>query len=82
MQQSSDSIAQLASALAKAQLELVNPQKTLTGTIDRWGNGGRGRAIATHLCLLGSKSCGRRSASTSLPSSRPPMSIRKPRYSC
>jgi hypothetical protein len=44
MQQSSDSIAQLAAALAKAQIELVNPQKTLTGTIDRWGNGGVGQS--------------------------------------
>ena len=44
MHQSSDSIAQLAAALAKAQLELVNPQKTLTGTIDSWGNGGEGQS--------------------------------------
>lgn len=40
----SDSIAQLAAALAKAQIELVNPTKTLTGVIDRWGNGGEGQS--------------------------------------
>src|SRR5215212_7158117 len=40
----SDSIAQLASALAKAQTELVNPAKTLTGVIDRWGTGNEGQS--------------------------------------
>src|SRR5918998_5478920 len=43
MRSSSDSIAQLASALAKAQTELVNPAKTLTGVIDRWGSGNEGQ---------------------------------------
>src|SRR5260370_16200860 len=33
MQRSSESVAALASALAKAQAELVNPEKTLTATI-------------------------------------------------
>jgi hypothetical protein len=33
MQWSSKSIARLAAALAKAQAELKNPEKTLTGTI-------------------------------------------------
>src|SRR3954447_9976509 len=40
----SDSIAQLAAALAKAQIELVNPVKTLTGVIDRWGTGNEGQS--------------------------------------
>jgi hypothetical protein len=40
----SDSIAQLAAALAKAQIELVNPTKTLTGVIDRWGSGSEGQS--------------------------------------
>src|SRR4028119_125714 len=44
MRSSSDSIAQLASALAKAQIELVNPAKTLTGVIDRWGTGNEGQS--------------------------------------
>ena len=41
----SDSVAQLAAALAKAQIELVNPAKTLTGVIDRWGHGGEGQSL-------------------------------------
>src|SRR5918995_5482546 len=43
MRSCSDSIAQLAAALAKAQIELVNPIKTLTGVIDRWGTGNEGQ---------------------------------------
>jgi hypothetical protein len=43
MRTCSDSIAQLAAALAKAQMELVNPVKTLTGVIDRWGTGNEGQ---------------------------------------
>src|SRR5215472_3939747 len=34
MQRSSPSIAALATALAKAQIELTNPEKSLTGTIE------------------------------------------------
>ena len=44
MPSSSDTIAQLASALAKAQIELVNPAKTLTGVIDRWGSSNEGQS--------------------------------------
>jgi len=40
MQQSSPSIAALATALAKAQIELANPEKSLVGTIE--GQGGEG----------------------------------------
>ena len=41
MQRSSQSIAALAAALAKAQIELANPEKSLVGTIDaRAGQGG------------------------------------------
>src|SRR3954452_9625976 len=43
MRSCSDSIAQLAAALAKAQMELVNPPKTLTAVIDRWGTGNEGQ---------------------------------------
>jgi hypothetical protein len=45
MQRSSQSIAALAAALAKAQIELANPQKSLVGTIaagPRAGKGGEG----------------------------------------
>ena len=40
MQRSSDSIASLAAALAKAQAELANPEKSLVGTIQSDGPGG------------------------------------------
>jgi hypothetical protein len=41
MQRSSQSIAALATALAKAQIELANPEKLLTGTIElQDGEGG------------------------------------------
>src|SRR3954464_11419318 len=43
MRSCSDSIAQLAAALAKAQIELVNPAKSLTAIIDRWGTGNEGQ---------------------------------------
>src|SRR5215469_1468060 len=39
MQRSSPSIAALATALAKAQTELTNPEKSLTGTIEPPGRG-------------------------------------------
>jgi ERF superfamily protein len=46
MQRSSASIAALATALAKAQIELANPEKSLTGTIEpergQKGQGGQG----------------------------------------
>jgi ERF superfamily len=41
MQRSSPSIAALATALAKAQIELENPEKSLTGTIEPQDAGGR-----------------------------------------
>jgi hypothetical protein len=40
MQRSSPSIAALATALAKAQTELANPEKSLTGTIEPQGGEG------------------------------------------
>ena len=39
MQRSSESVAELAAALAKAQTELVNPEKSLTATIFGEGRG-------------------------------------------
>jgi len=39
MQRSSPSIAALATALAKAQIELANPEKSLVGTIEPHGRG-------------------------------------------
>jgi hypothetical protein len=43
MQRSSASIAALATALAKAQIELTNPEKSLTGTIEPQGAQGSAR---------------------------------------
>jgi hypothetical protein len=41
MQRSSESIAKLAAALAKAQGELINPDKSLTATIKTEGRAGQ-----------------------------------------
>src|SRR6476659_10010028 len=45
MQRSSDSIASLAAALAKAQAELTNPEKSLVATIRPNGPGDAGRSF-------------------------------------
>jgi ERF superfamily protein len=45
MQRSSESVAALASALAKAQVELVNPEKSLTATITTGRSGERERTF-------------------------------------
>jgi hypothetical protein len=45
MQRSSESVGALASALAKAQAELVNPEKSLTATISATAPGERERAF-------------------------------------
>ena len=45
MQRSSESVAALASALAKAQAELVNPEKSLTATIKTGAPGEAGRTF-------------------------------------
>ena len=45
MQRCSESIASLAAALAKAQAQLVNPEKTLVGTIHPDGAGGSERSF-------------------------------------
>jgi len=39
MQRSSESIGAIAAALAKAQAELINPEKSLVATIRRDGSG-------------------------------------------
>jgi len=45
MQRSSESIAALTGALAKAQAELVNPEKSLTATISAGRSGGSDRSF-------------------------------------
>ena len=49
MQRSSGSIGSLAAALAKAQGELTNPEKSLVGTIPANGPGGRRKDVS--LCV-------------------------------
>ena len=46
MQRASNSIASLASALAKAQGELTNPEKSLIGTIRSDGPGGAEESVS------------------------------------
>jgi hypothetical protein len=45
MQRSSESIASLAAALAKAQAELINPEKSLVGTLEVGRSGGAARSF-------------------------------------
>jgi hypothetical protein len=77
MPRSSETVAALASALAKAQAELINPEKSLTATIraGRPGDGERSRSRAA------STSCAKRSASTRLPLCRRLRSITPPAWS-
>ena len=46
MHRSSQSISNLAAALAKAQIELINPEKSLTATIEPTGTGGKERTFS------------------------------------
>jgi hypothetical protein len=77
MQRSSLSIASLAAALAKAQIELTNPEKSLIGTIERK----TGRAMhgnsAMHRYRAALRSCARPLASMRSRQCRPPRSIRR-----
>ena len=77
MPTSSDSIGQLAGALAKAQVELINPPKTLTAVIDA----GPGREPQTYRYAplsTGSRSCAGPSAGMNWRSCRPRIWIRPP----
>ena len=81
MPRSSELVAALASALAKAQAELINPEKSLTATI-RTGRVGEGSvASVMRRSRVASTSCARRWASTRSPLSRPPPLIRPPGWS-
>ena len=64
MHRSSPSIASLAAALAKAQAELVNPEKSLVATIRSDGNRGASARSATRRSQAASKSYARPSGST------------------
>ena len=79
MQRSSQSIAALAAALAKAQIELANPEKSLIGTIKSATRAGRSRAIfAMRRCPAGLRLCAKPWASMRSPRCRPRRSIRPP----
>ena len=65
MRASSDTIAQLAAAMAKAQSELVNPAKSLTAVLERGRNGAVRKATDMRRCPPGSTSCARPSGNTS-----------------
>jgi hypothetical protein len=77
MQCSSASIAALATALAKAQIELANPEKSLVGTIEPQGGEGGARQFR-YGCRADLKSCGRLWGNTRSPPCRPPRLIRLP----
>ena len=74
MQQSSGSIGNLAAALAKAQGELTNPDKSLVGTIPRIAQAGLKRRFGMRRYRAGSTLCAKFWASTKLrPCRRPPL---------
>jgi hypothetical protein len=81
MHRSSESIGAIAAALAKAQGELTNPEKSLTATIAAPGPHAASAASAMPHCRAGSISCARASAATRLQPCKPPRSIAK-RASC
>ncbi|HEY7390131.1 MAG TPA: hypothetical protein VH640_16565 [Bryobacteraceae bacterium] len=81
MCRSSESVAALAAALAKAQAELVNPEKSETATI-RTGRPGEGEHSFRYASLAsGLDIVPKTSASTRSPRSRPPKSTRRPGWS-
>ena len=71
-----NSVAALASALAKAQAALVNPEKSLTATIRGGRPGEASAAFAMHRSRAASTLSERPLASTRSPRCRPPPSIR------
>ncbi len=79
MQRSSGSIASLAAALAKAQIELVNPEKSLVGDHpSQTARAAPGNRFATRRYHVGWTLCARRWASMRSLLCRPPQSIRPP----
>ena len=58
MQRSSETIGTIAAALAKAQAQLINPEKSLTATIRSDGTGGSERSFRPR-SRLASTSCER-----------------------
>jgi hypothetical protein len=81
MPRSSETVAALASALAKAQAELVNPEKSLTATI-RTGRAGEGERSFRYAPLSSGLDIVRKTlGQTRSPLCRRPRSIRPPAWS-
>ena len=77
VQRSSESIASLAGALAKAQIELTNPEKSLIGTIASDDPERASGPFATLRCQAGSISCAKCWVNMKSPRCRPPRSIKR-----
>jgi hypothetical protein len=78
MQWSSPSIAALATALAKAQTELANPEKSLIGTIEREDEQGGARHFRYAPLSSGLEIVRKTWAIMRSPPCRPPRLIRPP----
>ena len=59
MQRSSETIGTIAAALAKAQAQLVNPEKSLVATIRSDGRRDLNKPFAMRRCRVVSTSCAR-----------------------
>jgi hypothetical protein len=59
MQRSSETIGTIAAALAKAQAQLINPEKSLVATVQSDGRRGLKKPFATRRCRAGSTLCAR-----------------------
>jgi len=81
MPRSSESVAALAAALAKAQTELINPEKSLTATIRSTRTGDGDRTFRYAPLSSGSTRCARRWVSTRSPPCRPRQSISRRAWS-
>jgi len=77
MHRSSENIGTIAAALAKAQLELTNPAKSLVGTLPGMTPNGVG-AFAMRRCRAGSTSCAKASAGMRSPPSKQRLSMKAP----
>jgi hypothetical protein len=78
MQRTSETIASLAAALAKAQIELANPEKSLEGTIEPAGGEEVSACSAMPRSQAVLRSCARPWVSMRSPRCRPRPSIRRP----
>ena len=81
MPRSSETVAALASALAKAQAELINPEKSLTATVRTGRLGERERSFRYAPLSSGLDIVRKRWVSMRSLPYRPPPSIRPPAWS-